>query len=91
MNNILHNDNEKTALGGKPVRQEAPIEWVDTFDVMKLLHCSRPTVRALRRRGLLTAHCFPGGNRVYYDRREIDRVLTSNVVTESGKVDSSYC
>ncbi|MBQ9473941.1 MAG: helix-turn-helix domain-containing protein [Bacteroidales bacterium] len=83
MNTVLHSDNEKNSSQHPAV----PIEWVDTFDVMRLLRCSRPTVRALRRRGLLTAHCFPGGNRVYYDRREIDRVLCSNVVMENGKVD----
>lgn len=65
-------------------------EWLDTFDVMKLLKCSRPTILALRRRGLLRAHCFPGGNRVYFDRAEIDSILRQNVIMENGKVDNTY-
>lgn len=69
----------------RPKRVERPNEWMDVYEVCKLLKVSERTVRAWSREGLLKP-CLVH-RRVYYNRRDIDELVASNIVQENGRLD----
>ncbi len=60
-------------------------DWVDTYEAMQLLHCSRNTLRNLANRGILKKSKL--GNRCYYSRSQIDETLRRNIICEDGNID----
>lgn len=51
-------------------------EWIDSQDVMHLLHISPRTLQTLRTNGILPFSRI--GNKIYYLRRDISQILQDN-------------
>lgn len=62
-------------------------EWLDTADVMQLLHVSYNTVLNLRNRGILPYSRL--GHKLYFRRGDIHHILERNIVMEDGHIDST--
>lgn len=72
----------------KPTDWRPMVEWLDTAEVCRLLHISRKTLWKWTRNGMLTPSKVNNG-RVYFDRKEIDRMIQSNAICENGRLDKT--
>lgn len=63
-------------------------EWLDITEVCQMLHISRKTLWKWTRKGLLKPSKVNNG-RVYYDRRQIDRMIRANAIDENGRLDKT--
>ena len=61
-------------------------DWVDVNTVCKMLGVSRKTLRKWTTMGLF--HASHVGDRVFYERAEVDRVMRANLVQENGRLDN---
>lgn len=61
-------------------------DWVDVNTVCQMLGVSRKTLRKWTTRGLF--HASHVGDRIYYERDEVDRVMRANLVQENGRIDN---
>lgn len=79
------------ARESKVIAVEHPNEgltrWLDTVDVCEKLHTTRQTLRRWVLKGLL--HPSRTGRRIYFDAKEVERLLNSNVIQENGRVDAT--
>ena len=50
-------------------------EYLTRYEVADLLKCDLSTVHNMTKRGDLTCYGFPGSNRVYYKRNELDSAM----------------
>ena len=67
---------EHPLLTEKP-SEEMPLEdWIDGQDVMHLLHISPRTLQTLRSNGTLPFSRI--GNKIYYRRQDIEKILSDN-------------
>lgn len=62
-------------------------DWVDVNTVCEMLNISRKTLRKWTNRGLF--HASRVGERIFYERAEVDRVMRENLVQENGRVDKT--
>lgn len=84
---ILPDDN----AGDIPAKDVAntPLEdWIDSHDVMRLLHISQRTLQTLRSNGMIKFSKL--GKKIYYRRKDIQNILAQNhtmfeIVHEYGK------
>lgn len=60
-------------------------EWIDRAEAMQMLHTSVRTLQRWADEGLLRPSRLHG--KVYYDRREVDALLQSNLIEENGRID----
>ena len=60
-------------------------DWVDVHTVCKMLGVSRPTLHKWTTEGLF--HASHVGDRIFYERGEVDRVMRANIIQENGRVD----
>lgn len=51
-------------------------DWIDNQDVMQILHISQRTLQTLRSNGILPFSRI--GNKLYYRRQDIQRLLANN-------------
>lgn len=51
-------------------------DWIDNQDVMQMLHISPRTLQTIRSNGILPFSRI--GNKLYYRRQDIQRLLTNN-------------
>ncbi len=61
----------------KSVIAQTPLEdWIDNYDVMKMLHISRRTLQTLRSNGKVRFSKI--GRKIYYRRQDIQNMLAEN-------------
>ena len=61
----------------KSVIAQTPLEdWIDNYDVMKMLHISRRTLQTLRSNGKVQFSKI--GRKIYYRRQDIQNMLADN-------------
>ena len=65
---------------------EVQRDWLNVNTVCEMLSVSRKTLRKWTARGLF--HASYVGDRIYYERAEIERVMRENLVTEKGRIDA---
>lgn len=68
--------NARTCPFHQPVGQTPLEEWRDNQDVMQLLHISARTLQTLRSNGTLPFSRI--GNKLYYRKEDIQRILKDN-------------
>ena len=68
--------NARTCPFHQPVEQTPLEEWRDNQDVMQLLHISARTLQTLRSNGTLPFSRI--GNKLYYRKEDIQRILKDN-------------
>lgn len=61
-------------------------DWVDVNTVCQMLGVSRKTLRKWTNAGLF--HASHVGDRIYYERAGVERVMRANLVQENGRIDS---
>jgi hypothetical protein len=60
-----------------PFAEQTPLsDWLDNQDVMHLLHISPRTLQTLRSNGTLPYSRI--GNKIYYRRQDIEKILSDN-------------
>ncbi|GHV44176.1 hypothetical protein FACS1894180_5210 [Bacteroidia bacterium] len=60
-----------------PFAEQTPLsDWLDNQDVMHLLHISPRTLQTLRSNGTLPFSRI--GNKIYYRRQDIEKILSDN-------------
>lgn len=62
-------------------------EWLDSIELCQMLHISYRTMLRLVKRGVLNPSQM--GRRMYFDHREVDRAIRSNMVKENGRIDKT--
>lgn len=60
-------------------------DWIVVNTVCEMLGVSRKTLRKWTAKGLF--HASHVGDRIFYERAEIDRVMRANLVQENGRID----
>lgn len=80
-----------SAAGGRILAVVHPEEgltrWMDTLEVCEALHTTRGTLRRWTNKGLL--HPSRTGRRIYFDAKEVDALLRSNVIQDNGRLDQT--
>jgi len=59
-----------------PVEKKELLDWLDNQDVMQALHISLRTLQTLRSNGTLPFSRI--GNKIYYRRQDIIKILSDN-------------
>ena len=59
-----------------PIEQKELSDWLDSQDVMQALHISKRTLQTLRSNGTLPFSRI--GNKIYYRRQDILKILSDN-------------
>jgi|GEM_PF-859521 hypothetical protein len=72
---------EENSCSGCPANVNSPLDdrledWLDNQDVMQILHISPRTLQTLRSNGILPFSRI--GNKIYYRRSDISRILNNH-------------
>ena len=61
-------------------------DWVDVNTVCKMLGVTRKTLRKWTNKGVFNASHI--GDRLFYERADVERVMRANVIQDNGRLDS---
>ena len=68
---------------------EETVKWITQYDVMRKLQISRSTLHRWCKKGYLRRYTMPGSRIIYFKDKEIDDILSSKCIDESGNFDET--